>query len=198
MPRKSMNEQWREAIYNEDDYANALTELKQQAKHNLIGLYALAGLDYCAEVVIPKAPSKTKPRKFVKDGFKDKNKNEAVRSVLDPIRINAYINKYYDRNATHIYYAPNPNKGMLIERKNFNNIWFYIEYLYYIDGIDKPTLTKIFNNNTYGVQDELIRMFKEIIDAPFKHLAIQKIKRNAIYNNGLGLKLAIKAYSKDF
>jgi hypothetical protein len=28
--------------------------------------------------------------------------------------------------------------------------------------------------------------------------AINKIKRNAIYNNGLGLKLAIKAYSKDF
>jgi hypothetical protein len=182
-----------------DVYMLALTELKHKALKNLIGLYDLAGLKYDYELGnLYKIPNKTTPRKFVKDGFKDKNKNEALRSVLDPKKINAYINKYYDRNETRIYYAPNPNKGMLIERKNFNNIWFYIDYLYYIDGIDKPTLLKIFKNNTYGITDELIRMFKEIIDAPFKHLAIQKIKRNAIYNNGLGLKLAIKAYNKDF
>jgi hypothetical protein len=181
-----------------DVYMIALNELKQQARHNLIGLYALAGLEYCAEVVIPKAPSKTIVRKFVKDGFKDKTKNELVRSILDPKKINTYINKYYDRNETRIYYSANPNKGMLIERKNFNNLWFYTDYLYYKDGIDRPTITNILKNNTYGVKDELIRMFEELIDAPFKHLAIQKIKRNAIYNNGLGLKLAINAYSKDF
>jgi len=155
MPRKSMNEQWREAIYN---------DAKQDAGF----------------------------------GFKDKTKNELVWFVLDPKKINDYINKFYDRNETRIYYSANPNKGMLIERRNFNNLWFYTDYLYYKYGIDRPTLTKILKNNTYKVQDKLIKMFKEIIDAPFKHLAIQKIKRNAIYNNGLGLKLAIKAYSKDF
>jgi len=31
-----------------------------------------------------------------------------------------------------------------------------------------------------------------------KKIAIDKIKRNSIYNTGLGLKLAVKAYSKDF
>jgi hypothetical protein len=31
-----------------------------------------------------------------------------------------------------------------------------------------------------------------------KNIAISKIKRNVLYNNGLGLKLAIRGYSKDF
>jgi hypothetical protein len=31
-----------------------------------------------------------------------------------------------------------------------------------------------------------------------KNIAISKIKRNKIYNTGLGLKLAVKAFSKDF
>jgi hypothetical protein len=31
-----------------------------------------------------------------------------------------------------------------------------------------------------------------------KKIAIDKIKRNAIYNTGLGLKLAVKAFNKDF
>jgi uncharacterized sporulation protein YeaH/YhbH (DUF444 family) len=31
-----------------------------------------------------------------------------------------------------------------------------------------------------------------------RRIALNKIKRNAIYNNGLGLKLAVREYSKDF
>jgi hypothetical protein len=31
-----------------------------------------------------------------------------------------------------------------------------------------------------------------------RRIALSKIKRNAIYNNGLGLKLAVREYSKDF
>jgi uncharacterized sporulation protein YeaH/YhbH (DUF444 family) len=31
-----------------------------------------------------------------------------------------------------------------------------------------------------------------------RRIALSKIKRNALYNNGLGLKLAVREYSKDF
>jgi len=39
---------------------------------------------------------------------------------------------------------------------------------------------------------------KDKIERVIRKIAISKIKRNALYNTGLGLKLAVKAYSKDF
>jgi hypothetical protein len=39
---------------------------------------------------------------------------------------------------------------------------------------------------------------KNKIERVIRKIAISKIKRNALYNNGLGLKLAVRAYSKDF
>jgi hypothetical protein len=44
--------------------------------------------------------------------------------------------------------------------------------------------------------DEITKNYKVIKVS--KYNAISKIKRNAIYNTGLGLKLAVKAFSKDF
>jgi hypothetical protein len=39
---------------------------------------------------------------------------------------------------------------------------------------------------------------KDKIERVIRKIAISKIKRNALYNNGLGLKLAVREYSKDF
>jgi hypothetical protein len=65
-------------------------------------------------------------------------------------------------------------------------------------------LEKLIKKNPYKIKDMLIKAMcdayfaKYITPSVSKALAINKIKRNAIYNTGLGLKLAVREYSKDF
>jgi hypothetical protein len=51
---------------------------------------------------------------------------------------------------------------------------------------------------TRTVEKHTQKLEKERIEKVIRKIAISKIKRNALYNNGLGLKLAVRAYSKDF
>jgi hypothetical protein len=82
-----------------------------------------------------------------------------------------------------------------------------IQYLWKI--VDAETHKTIENNEDwsdefYQDDEELIEEYRQELkhkrkeEKVIRKIAISKIKRNAIYNNGLGLKLAIKAYSKDF
>jgi hypothetical protein len=89
----------------------------------------------------------------------------------------------------------------------------HIDYLWKI--VDNTTHKTLKNNiDDYDGEDdfdfewydddkELIEEYeqelKEARNAEVsRNIAINKIKRNRIYNDGLGLKLAVKAYSKDF
>jgi hypothetical protein len=105
-------------------------------------------------------------------------------------------------------------------RADFNQVWqriprgvmlshisTYIQNLYnnkVINTEEQSVLTKLIKNNTYKIKDKLINAMCNIYFNKFiapmvsKYLAINKIKRNAIYNTGLGLKLAVREYSKDF
>jgi hypothetical protein len=51
---------------------------------------------------------------------------------------------------------------------------------------------------TRTVEKHSQKLEKERLEKVIRKIAISKIKRNAIYNNGLGLKLAVREYSKDF
>jgi hypothetical protein len=51
---------------------------------------------------------------------------------------------------------------------------------------------------TRTVEKHSEKLEKERLEKVIRKIAISKIKRNALYNNGLGLKLAVRAYSKDF
>ena len=69
--------------------------------------------------------------------------------------------------------------------------------------INRLMLKKLYNRlNFLEVQyqiknnTELLKAIRQRVTS--RRIAINKIKRNAIYNNGLGLKLAVKAFSKDF
>ena len=46
--------------------------------------------------------------------------------------------------------------------------------------------------------EELQEAYEQHKQEEFKKLAIKKIMRNSIYNNGLGLKLAVKSFKKEF
>jgi len=137
---------------------------------------------------------------YTKDAFKSEEINKDIRAILDPTNIKFYINKWYERKNETIYYKR--GEESINGKRPHSNM---CEYLYFVmysgraEGkISMRFLEKLFDKNALGIQDELIRKFKEVRDEPYKHLAIQKIKRNAIYNNGLGLKLAVREYSKDF
>jgi hypothetical protein len=88
-----------------------------------------------------------------------------------------------------------------------------IQYLWKI--VDNTTHKTIKNNiddfdgeddfdfDWYDDDEELIEEYKQELKEArntevSRNIAISKIKRNRIYNDGLGLKLAIKAYNKDF
>ena len=134
---------------------------------------------------------------YKKDAFKDERTNIYVNSILNREHMKVFIKKWYDRKDSDIYYDNNDK-----DLSHNNNVYNYLNFVIY-SGLAEghiPFHTKInlFTENIYGIQDELIRMFKEVRDEPYKQLAIQKIKRNALYNNGLGLKLAVREYSKDF
>jgi hypothetical protein len=69
---------------------------------------------------------------------------------------------------------------------------------------DYATLYRAVKNNSYNIRNILIEkinaiyMWDYIIEPVARVIAINKIKRNRLYNLGLGLKLAIKEYSKEF
>jgi hypothetical protein len=137
-------------------------------------------------------------RKYKQDAFKDKLKNDMVRYVIDTHKIASYIKRYINRSEPRLWFSPDRYNTILPLTPNYNNVWYYLTTLYGTNNRIIKFIEKDFNKNTYGILDELIRLFKELIDAPFKNIAINKIKRNAIYNHGLGLKLAVREYSKDF
>jgi hypothetical protein len=73
-----------------------------------------------------------------------------------------------------------------------------------INNEEHTLLEKLIKNNTYKIKDMLIKAMCNVYFNKFiapmvsKYLAINKIKRNAIYNTGLGLKLAVREYEKEF
>ena len=73
--------------------------------------------------------------------------------------------------------------------KTKNKEQFVAEYVKYITY-------ETLRDYRYELEEEIINYNK--IKQVSKKIAIDKIKRNAIYNKGLGLKLAVKEYSKDF
>ena len=137
-------------------------------------------------------------RKYKQDAFKDTKKNTMVRYIMDTDNIKYYIKKFINRTDQRLYYLPLRLDTILPIKPNYNNVWYYLTMLYGTNSKDIKFIEKDFTKNTYSILDELIRLFKEVIDAPLKKIAIDKIKRNRIYNTGLGLKLAVKAFSKDF
>jgi hypothetical protein len=136
---------------------------------------------------------------YTKDAFKSEEINKDIRAILDPTNIKFYINNYYKRGET-IYYKR--GEESISGKRPHSNMCEYLIFIMYSGRasgkISMRKIEELFDKNALGIQDELIRKFKEVRDEPYKHLAIQKIKRNAIYNNGLGLKLAVREYSKDF
>jgi hypothetical protein len=104
------------------------------------------------------------------------------------------------------------------------NVWYIIRYVYKkCKQYDKEELLDYLENDSqnkfcsiymyfkareileslwdyeYEVLDQLEELYKEEeLRVVSKGIAINKIKRNNIYNLGLGLKLSIKAFNKDF
>ena len=69
--------------------------------------------------------------------------------------------------------------------------------------LNRLMLKKLFNRLNFLEVQWKIKKNTELLKAirrrvTTRRIAINKIKRNAIYNNGLGLKLAVVEYSKDF
>ena len=94
------------------------------------------------------------------------------------------------------------------DNKSIYNLNFYLDWLdMNLNTAEYNTLYKVLSNNTYKVRDLLINAFinfennyfiNNIVNPVSKKLALDKIKRNSIYNLGLGLKLSIKAFKDDF
>ena len=134
--------------------------------------------------------------------------------LLNPININKYIGCVVDNNFrvdTTFMADPTPNvfnpNNFCIDkmRHTIYNLNNYIRLKIITNTkADYNTLYRVLSNNTYKIMDMLISVltnayFINYVVMPIsKKIAIDKIKRNKIYNMGLGLKLAVKAFSKDF
>jgi hypothetical protein len=144
--------------------------------------------------------------------FKNDFDTEFVNNIiLNPKYIREYLDancKYLDKTPEGIknFYYINNYKGRGIG-DIFYNLYCYIALRI---TIDRPNHTEkeygriktIFARYDKGATNELLKLVRKIALEdywlPFRRIAINKIKRNAIYNNGLGLKLAIKAFKEDF
>ena len=103
-------------------------------------------------------------------------------------------------NANHFYLD---NKS-----KSIYNLNFYLDWLgMNLSWAEYNILFKVLSKNTYKIRDLLINAFinaentyfiTNIVNPISRKLALDKIKRNSIYNLGLGLKLSIKAFKEDF
>jgi hypothetical protein len=88
--------------------------------------------------------------------------------------------------------------------------WEHISRLFCEDKWDEIVKAYMYYKSYYLVEDQKDHAYLQVIsilkkidyDRRFlpeaKKIAINKIKRNSIYNLGLGLKIAKKQYSKDF
>ena len=134
--------------------------------------------------------------------------------LLNPININKYIGYVVDNNFkvdTNFMLDPTPNvfnpNNFRID-KMLHTIYNLINYINLKcvspTKADYNTLYRVLSNNTYNIRTMLISAltnayFINYVVMPIsKKLAINKIKRNSIYNLGLGLKLSIKAFKDDF
>ena len=63
---------------------------------------------------------------------------------------------------------------------------------------DESDFGKFLTRTVRQHSQKLEKERKERIEKVIRKIAISKICRNALYNNGLGLKLAVREYSKDF
>ena len=134
--------------------------------------------------------------------------------LLNPIYIKAYLGYlilsefkvdtiFMDDPTPKIFNANNLKFDTM--KHSLYNLYYYLMYLdISLTKSERKTLFKVISNNNYKVKDLLYKKiadvyFTEYILIPIsKKLAINKIKRNRIYNLGLGLKLSIKAFNKDF
>ena len=134
--------------------------------------------------------------------------------LLNPIYIKAYLGYlilsefkvdtiFMDDPTPKIFNANNLKFDTM--KHSLYNLYYYLMYLdISLTNAERKTLFKVISNNNYKVKDLLYKKiadvyFTEYILIPIsKKLAINKIKRNRIYNLGLGLKLSIKAFNKDF
>jgi hypothetical protein len=135
-------------------------------------------------------------------------------TLLNPIYIKAYLGYlilsefkvdsiFMNDPTPKIFNANNLRFDNMIH--SLYNLYYYLQYLdISLTNAERKTLFKVISNNNYKVKDLLYKKvadvyFTEYIVIPIsKKLAINKIKRNRLYNLGLGLKLSIKAFNKDF
>jgi hypothetical protein len=148
---------------------------------------------------------------LIKSNFNNTNtitynpKNVMVMIDLN-IRSNNGILPYLSPNTGSTFNAINFNIDIGTNRTLYDLV-YYLRYLLYYDYINKAqfnTLKRVLLRNTYNVRHliaekmRITYITKYIMPPISKNIAINKIKRNAIYNHGLGLKLAVREYSKDF
>ena len=158
--------------------------------------------------------------------FKDaKYYNLVNTKLLDPYIVNKYTEEILIKGhlrVLHLIGFIDDDRPIRLDANRFivGNSWetnrrlynltFYLEWLYDNFNLNREefdTLFKVLRNNNYKVGDILINAFinaentyfiNNVVIPSSRKIAINKIKRNAIYNNGLGLKLAIKAFKEDF
>lgn len=156
-----------------------------------------------------------------KDGFHDKNMCKKEKNAIEvfikkldnPKKYMAHwITKTGDKYEYQADKMPNSEeyeKGYAIDIGAF-----FAEYIYKVWGDDAVELLRILSlNGMVYLHKQLAHLIVNIMDMTHSHkalvfklhkikvekkIAINKIKRNRIYNMGLGLKLAVKEYSKDF
>ena len=149
----------------------------------------------------------TKEEKYAIDGF--------IEKLADPKEYKAYwITKEGDKYEYLMDKMPKSEdyeKGFKID---IDLGAFFAEYIIKVWGdYCYALLSNLSLDGMVFLHENLTPLIITIMNMTHKHkalvfklhkikvvekIAIDKIKRNAIYNNGLGLKLAIKAYSKDF
>ena len=123
-------------------------------------------------------------------------------AFINTYTINRYVGVNRSRNdslITEIYNVNSPTEDYINLHIKYYKAYhngtlgvsfkIYLDKTYIGDNVMTPDYRTIIIKDTEKI-DELIEVSKNI--------AIHKIKRNAIYNNGLGLKLAVREYGKDF
>ena len=123
------------------------------------------------------------------EGFLSSNQLKAVLSNSEEVlNILGYVYvecKGFDGLDMFEKYLINNDMGKLTD------LYMYFRAKYLLTDCNDELLNKIVElYKEEELEENLIRVSR--------NNAISKIKRNAIYNKGLGLKLAVKAFSKDF
>jgi len=141
-----------------------------------------------------------------------KQEQEAISGFITKLLIEKNIKEYWivKDGDNYKYLMDEFANGEKISMGNM-----FAGYIYKVWGVPSLDLLSVVSLDGMGcINDTLLYILTELIFTftnkhraivaklhkikVEKKIAISKIKRNAIYNNGLGLKLAIKAYSNDF